>query len=84
MSLDIENLHHMKRGECPQQGGPQEQLLIQLSVASVEYPDTEEVHLEQNYRSTGSILNASLAIVTQGERSIINLQEVFFDMHFGR
>ncbi|KAJ9105527.1 hypothetical protein QFC21_001898 [Naganishia friedmannii] len=32
-----------------------------------DYPNTVEVHLEQNYRSTGAILAASLAIVTQGK-----------------
>lgn len=31
-----------------------------------DYPKTEQIFLEENYRSTGSILNASLAIVAQG------------------
>ena len=33
---------------------------------SVDFPTTEQIFLEQNYRSTGSILSASLAIVAQG------------------
>jgi hypothetical protein len=32
-----------------------------------DFPATEEILLEQNYRSTGSILAASLAIVEQGK-----------------
>ncbi|KAJ9120580.1 hypothetical protein QFC22_002509 [Naganishia vaughanmartiniae] len=36
---------------------------------AADYPNTVEVHLEQNYRSTGAILDASLAIVKQGKSS---------------
>lgn len=32
-----------------------------------DFPSTESILLEENYRSTASILKASLAIVSQGE-----------------
>jgi DNA helicase-2/ATP-dependent DNA helicase PcrA len=36
------------------------------AVASA-FPSTEEMFLEQNYRSTAAILKACLAIITQGK-----------------
>ncbi|KAJ2914061.1 hypothetical protein MD484_g6352, partial [Candolleomyces efflorescens] len=35
-----------------------------------DFPDTTQIFLEENYRSTGSILEASLAIVSQDEKRI--------------
>jgi DNA helicase-2/ATP-dependent DNA helicase PcrA len=39
--------------------------------ASLDFPETAAVHLEENYRSTGAILAASLAVVSQGKRTLI-------------
>jgi superfamily I DNA/RNA helicase len=44
-------------------------------------PNTEQIMLEQNYRSTGSILSVSLAIVSQGRLFFVSLNvslETFF------
>ena len=32
----------------------------------LDFPDTQQILLEQNYRSTGAILATSIAIVSQG------------------
>ncbi|KZP25249.1 UvrD-helicase-domain-containing protein [Athelia psychrophila] len=40
--------------------------IANLSKMRKDFPMTEQILLEQNYRSTGSILSASLAIVAQG------------------
>ncbi|KAJ9112284.1 hypothetical protein QFC19_000703 [Naganishia cerealis] len=37
---------------------------------AADYKNTVEVHLEQNYRSTGAILDASMAIVTQDKNRV--------------
>ncbi|KAF9445472.1 P-loop containing nucleoside triphosphate hydrolase protein [Macrolepiota fuliginosa MF-IS2] len=49
-----------------------------LSRMQKDYPQTKEIFLEENYRSTGSILNASLAIVTQDKNRI---QKSLFTSH---
>ncbi|KAF7777665.1 hypothetical protein Agabi119p4_3737 [Agaricus bisporus var. burnettii] len=43
-----------------------------------DYPKTEQIFLEENYRSTGSILNASLAIVAQDKTRV---QKSLFTSH---
>ncbi|KAI5450408.1 ATP-dependent DNA helicase srs2 [Naganishia albida] len=66
-----------KRGHVTIVGDP-DQSIYSWRAADIEnlhhmkrdYPDTEEVHLEQNYRSTGAILDASLAIVSQDKKRI--------------
>lgn len=65
----------MKKGKSCSKAGAQGRTTIPISPLSVDYPDTEEVHLEQNYRSTGAILDASLAIVTQGKHSSIGVNK---------
>jgi DNA helicase-2/ATP-dependent DNA helicase PcrA len=35
-----------------------------------DFPETVQVFLEENYRSTGAILEASLEIVSQGKRGL--------------
>jgi len=37
-----------------------------LLIVALDFPDTTQIFLEENYRSTGAILEASLAIVSQG------------------
>lgn len=39
---------------------------IQTPYPFADFPGTEQIFLEQNYRSTSSILKCSLAIVSQG------------------
>lgn len=38
-----------------------------LPLRHTDFPNTDAVHLEENYRSSGAILAASLAVVSQGE-----------------
>lgn len=42
-------------------------------VFAADFPDTEAIYLEQNYRSTGAILAASLAVVSQGNSAALTL-----------
>ena len=65
---DIENLDHMRRGElmsdllrCNQGTDA-----LRGCANHTDFPSTDAVHLEENYRSTGAILAASLAVVQQG------------------
>ena len=59
-SAEVGNLARM------QEGGSWVCLEWESCSAVLDYPLTEQILLEQNYRSTRSILNASLAIVAQG------------------
>lgn len=60
----MKNLDKMRRG------GKQLVIPLQHSATDVymllDFPNTTQIFLEENYRSTASILNASLAIVSQG------------------
>lgn len=59
-SAEVGNLARM------QQGGSWMCLEWESCSAVLDFPLTEQILLEQNYRSTRSILSASLAIVAQG------------------
>ena len=37
-----------------------------------DFPGTQEILLEENYRSTGAILRLSLAIISEGHYSIFD------------
>jgi DNA helicase II / ATP-dependent DNA helicase PcrA len=65
-SAEVENLQKMRHGmshifqyDCIY-SNPMRQF-------KTDFPKTEQILLEDNYRSTGSILDLSLAIVGQGE-----------------
>lgn len=61
-SAEVRNLKNMIRGyhRSPDTTSIADMHLI------LDFPGTEQILLEQNYRSTGSILAASVAIVSQG------------------
>lgn len=61
-AAEIENLNKMTNGDSFQ---PALQRLRQLTYLT-DFPGTEAIYLEQNYRSTGSILSASHSVVSQG------------------
>lgn len=42
-----------------------------IRAAAPDFPSTEHVYLEENYRSTAGILDVAHAIVSQGEDSAI-------------
>ena len=73
----------MQRGKCWL-------LCVVLGVlTAVVYPDfptTQQIYLEQNYRSTGSILAASMSIISQGQHlpSPIVRARAHFDTDLGR
>lgn len=46
---------------------PPEQLEHNADLDIIDFPETEQIFLEENYRSTGAILAISHAIVSQGE-----------------
>ena len=51
----------MRKGAyCPSQGG-------RWYLTLTDFNGTKQIFLEQNYRSTAAILNASLAIIAQGD-----------------
>ncbi len=41
--------------------------IADLDLYVKDFPGTKQIYLEQNYRSTASILRCSLAIVAEGE-----------------
>ena len=60
----MENLEKMRKGT------PHTQLEEVELMIFIDFPGTEEIFLEKNYRSTGSILRSSLAIVAEGGISL--------------
>ncbi|KAI0259900.1 P-loop containing nucleoside triphosphate hydrolase protein [Gloeopeniophorella convolvens] len=44
--------------------------ILNISNMQRDFPLTEQIYLEQNYRSTGSILNVSLAIISKDDKRI--------------
>lgn len=47
------------------------------------FPKTEQVFLEDNYRSTGAILTASIAIISEGAQSSLTEESICLTC-FGR
>lgn len=63
-SADVANLSKMQKGledRCPPP--------LALTISVPDFPGTQQIFLEENYRSTASILKLSLAIVSQGFRT---------------
>lgn len=50
-----------------------------LSSSCADFATTQQIFLEENYRSTGSILAVSMAVVAQGMRSFILLTASSYD-----
>lgn len=46
---------------------------LDIKPRGADFPDTHVINLEENYRSTGSIVTTSLAIVSQGWSSTLSL-----------
>lgn len=66
-SAEIENLANMKRGRTHSFLNPSF-----LRCGFPDFPGTQEILLEENYRSTGAILRLSLAIISEGQHTTSN------------
>lgn len=60
-SADVTNIQNMKRGRCMRSV-----TLAYTHPMDTDFPRTQQIYLEQNYRSTSSILDISHAIIAQG------------------
>ncbi|CAE6463544.1 unnamed protein product [Rhizoctonia solani] len=65
-SADVTNLSRMRKD------------VTNLSRMRKDFPDTKMIYLEENYRSTGSIVSSSLAIVSQDKQRV---QKSLFTSH---
>ena len=59
-SAEIENLNRMNRGRF---------LMIKVRANMIDFSGVQAIYLEENYRSTGSILSAAHSVITQGTTS---------------
>lgn len=60
LHLEVTNLGRMRKGL------PSFVNIVSIFTSFLDFPRTRQIFLEENYRSTGSILTACLAIVSQG------------------
>ncbi|KXN84725.1 ATP-dependent DNA helicase PcrA, partial [Leucoagaricus sp. SymC.cos] len=73
-----ELMHHLSKKNCITIVGDPDQSIYGWRSAEVgnlsrmqnDYPQTRQIFLEENYRSTGSILSASIAIVAQDQNRV--------------
>ena len=78
-AIDVSNLGRMRKGFNFIFSGR----VNITDICCVDFPRTQQIFLEENYRSTGSILSACLAIVSQGPQYLLLLR-VYINSITGR
>lgn len=81
-SAEVENLMHMLKGELRFSIDVDRlvhALIVTRSLYFADFKGTHQVMLEENYRSTSSILQAALAVVEQGESVIASPKRLVAD-----